>query len=127
MAIITQAEAVQLINRLTGAAETVIGLKDTLGPLIEEWTNGQAGAVLNSLPTVALNADGTFGAPDGSQVPGDPIDPTKVLGLSRATNPPTPFNVGVLFNILQQFMNLVNGSAVTTEATAAPILDSFRP
>jgi len=123
----TQSQAEDLANQLNGVAAQFVALQQQLTVLNTRWTAINAQSVLDAMPTVTQNADGSQGTADVDNstppvpihVSGHPINAVSYPGFQRATS---SYNYGAMLTIAQQFLNLVNGEAVATQASAPTIL-----
>jgi hypothetical protein len=101
-----------IVQQLSGMLEQVQNLAND---------NTQLGlsAIYNALPTAVTNADGSLGAADGTPNTGHAIDNRIVSRLNISV---TAFQLGLMFNLFSQLANLLNGQAVTTQASAPAVL-----
>lgn len=120
MAVTKQSQAIQTANSLIALSQQLISIYQQMVVLDAAWTDDGVATVLAAMGTVALSADGSLGAADGSPVVANPLNPTTYPGLSRAIS---SNQIGQLKTILDGIVNYVGGSAVTTQASARPILN----
>lgn len=113
-----QTQAIQIANQLIANSQTLMTLYQSMVTLDQQWTDDAAATTIAAMQTVVLNADGSTGAPDGAPNVAHPINPT--LGLSRAIS---STQIGQLKTILDGLVAYVNGTAVSTQASARPILN----
>ena len=107
-----QSQAVSLANELIGLAGQLQNVNFTSSNLSQRYGNQGTQAILNSLPTCALNADGTLGMADVAPVPGNPIDTRVVTGLNRAC---TAQNLIAVKNIMNEFIAFMGNATVVTK------------
>ena len=124
MASITQAQAINAINHVIAGIRNFGTLNNEFIPVVLDWGNNGIDGIVNALPTMVFNADGTPGAADGSPQSGHPIDIRLIPTLLAPGM--TPFQIGVAFNIVQAILALAAGQAVSTEALAPAILGAAR-
>jgi hypothetical protein len=117
MASTPQTQAVQVANGLIGAAQQFMSIYAQLVTLQQQWTDNAVATTLSLMATAALNSDGSLGAADGSP---NVAHPMTNVGLSRAIS---STQVTQIKTILDGFVTYINGSAVTTQASARPILN----
>jgi hypothetical protein len=120
---VTQAAAIGITNKLMADIKAFIALLPQIESDVNDYLNNGVGAVLAALPTVALNADGSLGTADATPVEGNIIDPTKVA--PHFTLEVSSYNIGLMFNFLQQVIALADGATVTQQATAPAMLSIF--
>lgn len=121
MAATQQSQAIQIANQLISLAQTLISVYDQMVVLDAAWTDNAVATVIAAMGTVALNADGTLGAADGTPNVAHPLNTATYTTLSRAMS---SNQIGQLKTILDGIVNYVGGTAVTTQASARPILNA---
>lgn len=120
MAATPQTQAIQTANSLIALAQQLMSIYQQMVILDAAWTDDAVAGTLAALATTALNADGSAGAADGSPNVAHPINTTTFPALSRAIS---SNQIGQLKTILDGIVNYVGGSAVSTQASARPILN----
>lgn len=120
MAVTKQSQAIQTANGLVNAANQLMSLYQQMTVLDAAWTDDGVANVLAAMGTVALNTDGSLGAADGAPNIANPLNPATYPALSRAIS---SNQIGQLKTILDGVVGYVNGSAVSTQASARPILN----
>lgn len=119
MASSEETQVIELANDLNDFAAQFLAVIEAATELNARWNALNAQAVMNAMGTVATNADGTLGTADATPVTGHTINPATYPGFSRQTS---AYNWGALLTLVQQFLNLNNGQAVTTQANAPTLL-----
>lgn len=114
-----QTQAVQIANLLILLAQQQLSIYQQMVILDAAWTDDNAANIIAALATAPQNPDGSLGTADGSANAAHPID-TRVVGLSRAL---TSTQIGQLKTIMDGIVAYVGGQAVSTQASARPILN----
>lgn len=112
-----QTQAAQVANGLISAAQQLMNVYQAMVQLDAQWTDQGVATILANMATGVQNTDGSVGAADGSPNVAHPI--TSAL-LSRSIS---STQIGQLKTILDGLVTYINGSAVTTQASARPILN----
>lgn len=120
MATTPQTQAIQVANGLISAAQQLMNLYQLMVQLDQQWTDQSVATIVAAMATVTQNADGSMGAADGSPNVAHPLSPTLYPTLNRAIS---SNQIGQLKTILDGVVNYVGGSAVSTQASARPILN----
>lgn len=120
MAATPQTQAIATANSLIAAANQLIALYQTMVVLDAQWTDQGVAAALAAMATAAVNTDGSIAANDGSPNVAHAISPTTYPAMSRAIS---SNQIGQLKTILDGIVAYVGGSAVSTQASARPILN----
>lgn len=115
-----QTQAIGLINELLGWAVQLKAMSDAMVALDGVWSDNNVGATLNAFGTVALNADGSPGAADGTVNTAHPINPTNYPGITRMLS---ATQITQIKTILDTIPTLVSGSAVSAQSGARGILN----
>lgn len=115
-----QSQAIQIANQLIANSQQLMTLYQSMVTLDQQWTDDAAATTIAAMGTVALNLDGSPGTADGAVNVAHPISPTLYPGLSRLIS---SNQIGQLKTILDGIVAYVGGSAVTTQASARPILN----
>jgi len=108
-------QTINTLNSLASLMQQFNGILRTANQLINTYDQLNMGNITDALPTAALNSDGTLGTADGATNTGHPIDVRVITTLNFAA---TPFDYGTMLGIAQSFVQLMNGTAVTTQANA---------
>lgn len=116
-----QQQALNTINNLISAAQTIIAVYNNQSALDQYWTDNNIANTLAALGTVALNADGTMGTADGTPVETHPLNPATYPSLGRTL---TPTQINQIKTILDAVVSLVNGNAVSAQGGARAILNA---
>lgn len=105
-----QSQAVSLANTILSIDAQIASLFAQANQVIALWSDTGAEAVVNALPTAALNADGTLGTADGTPNTAHVIDTRVVTALTRAIS---AADVGALkLYVLGNFVSMCNGTAI---------------
>lgn len=120
MATTPQTQAIQIANSLISFAQQLMTISQGMAVLDAAWTDDNAANVLAAMGTVVTNTDGSLGAADGAANPAHALNPALYPALSRAIS---STQIAQLKTILDGVVNYVGGSAVTTQASARPILN----
>lgn len=118
---IPQNQALNTINNLISAAQSIIAIYNDQATLDQYWTDNGIANIMAALGTVALNTDGTTGAADGTPVETHPLDPAKYPSLVRTL---TPTQITQIKTILDAVVSLINGNAVSAQTGARAILNA---
>lgn len=121
MAATQQSQAIGVANQIITAANTLLSLYQQMVILDAAWSDDGVATVLANLATVALNADGSVGAADGTPNVAHPISPSLFPTLQRAIS---SNQIAQIKTILDGVVNYVGGQAVTTQAGARGILNA---
>lgn len=115
-----QTQAIQVANGLISASQQLMTLYQQMVVLDAQWTDQGVAAILAAMGTVAQGADGSLGTADGAANITHPLDPAKYPSLNRAIS---SNQIGQLKTILDGIVSYIGGSAVSTQASARPILN----
>lgn len=115
-----QSQAIQIVNQLIANSQQLMTLYQSMVTLDQQWTDDAAANTIAAMSTVTLNSDGSPGTADGSPNVAHPISPTTYPSLSRLIS---SNQIAQLKTILDGIVNYVGGSAVSTQASARPILN----
>lgn len=121
MASTQQSQAIANANILISLAGQLLSIYNTMVVLDGSWTDQSTATVLAALQTVALNADGSLGAPDASPNSAHPINAPSFPPLARALS---STQITQIKTILDGIVSYVGGTAVTTQPSARPILNA---
>lgn len=121
MAVTKQSQAIQTANGLIAAANQLMSLYQQMTILDAAWTDDGVANVIAAMGTVALNTDGSLGTADGAPNVANPLNPVTYPALARAIS---SNQIGQLKTILDAVVAYINGSAVSTQASARPILNA---
>lgn len=121
MTAVPQQQALNTINNLISAAQTIIAVYNNQAALDQYWTDNGVANIMAAMGTVALNADGTVGAADGAPNETHPLSPTTYPSLTRTL---TPTQVTQIKSILDAVVSLINGNAVSAQTGARAILNA---
>jgi len=116
---VPQDQAVSNVNQMFGVCQQLTTILRTVNRLINSYTQSDMSATFNALPTCATNADGSLGAPDAAPVSGNVIDTRIVSFLAISMS---SYEIGVMVNLLQAYVALLDGQAVTTQQYAPSVL-----
>lgn len=112
----------QLITLANGMIDLIQNWRDDLkvaNDLISQYANLDAGAGFAGLPTCSINADGSLGAEDPAPVAANLINTNIVATLNVAIS---SYALGVIYALLQEYVNLLGGQAVATQEYAPAML-----
>lgn len=115
-----QSQAIGVANTLIANAQQLIAIYQSMVALDAAWTDVAAANTLAAMSTVVLGTDGTVGTADGSPNVAHPISPTLYPGLTRLIS---SNQIAQLKTILDGVVTYVGGGAVSTQASARPILN----
>lgn len=115
-----QSQAIFVANQLIANANLLMTLYQSMVSLDAQWTDDGVANTIAAMGTVAIGADGTVGAADGGPNVAHAINPATYPGLTRLIS---SNQIGQLKTILDGIVNYVGGSAVSTQASARPILN----
>lgn len=121
MAATAQSQAIQTANTIMGLASQLLNIYQQMVIIDAAWTDDAVAVTVAAMATTALNADGSSGAADGTPNVAHPINLATYPSLSRAVS---SNQIGQAKTILDGIVNYVGGSAVTTQASARPILNA---
>lgn len=121
MAATPQSQAIQTANTIMGLAAQLLNIYQQMVILDATWTDDAVAATVAAMATTALGADGAPGAADGAPNVAHPISTTLYPSLTRAVS---SNQIGQAKTILDGIVSYVGGSAVTTQASARPILNA---
>jgi hypothetical protein len=116
-----QQQAIIVANGYISIAQQVMTIFAQLTTLDQEWTDQGIATILAAMGTVALNADGTLGAADGSPNNAHPLNTATYPALSV---PLSSNQIGSLKTILDEIETYVGGGAVATQIGARSILNN---
>lgn len=116
-----QQQTLNTINNLIAASQLIMSVYNTQSALDQYWTDNSVATTMAALGTVALNADGTTGAADGTPNEAHPLDPSKYTNLSRTLS---PNQITQIKTILDAVVSLINGNAVSAQTGARAILNA---
>ena len=115
-------QLIGIINSLVSLAQSEAQLVAQINQISAQWTAMNLGASIANLTTMALNADGTAGANDGSPNSAHPISlnnpPNYALGRAM-----TGLQVTQVLGVLQAVAAAFAGQAVSANAGASAIID----
>lgn len=116
---VPQDQLVTLGNGITSAMQNFRQALQTANDLLNQYDNLDAGTGFQGLSTCEVSADGSLGSADAAPVPANVIDTRIVSHLSVSIS---SYNLGVCKDILQAFVDLMNGVAVATQTYAPAML-----
>jgi hypothetical protein len=99
--------------------QQLVTMLETVNTLDNNYTQYDAAAMFAAMPTCATNTDGSLGTADSAPVSGNVIDVTKVSRLNIAMS---AYEIGVMVNLLQELVHLLDGVAVATQQYAPSVL-----
>jgi hypothetical protein len=112
-----QTQAIQVADQLIQLSQDLMAVYNQMVVLDAAWTDQAVATTLAAMQTSSLNADGSIGAVDGTPNVAHPIS---VGGMTRSIS---SNQVAQLKTILDGVVAYINGTAVTTQASARPILN----
>lgn len=116
-----QTQAIQTANQLISIAVNLLAIYQQMVALDAAWTDNATANTLNALGTVALNADGSPGAADGTANPAHPINPALYPAMTRMLS---SNQLASMKTILDNIVTYVNGGAVSATSSARAILNN---
>jgi hypothetical protein len=121
MASTPQSQAIQNINSLVSAANQLMSLYLLMQQIDAQWTDDGMAAIISSMGTVALNADGSLGAADGAPNVAHPLNVASYSSLTKAVS---SNQIGQIKTILDGVVTYMNGSAVSAQSGARAIINA---
>lgn len=116
---VPQDQAISNANQIFATVQVLANTLATVNKLINNYTQSNMAAVFEALPTCATNPDGSLGTDDPAPVSGNVIDTRKVSNLNVAIS---AYEIGVSMNLLEAYVNLLEGLAVATQQYAPSVL-----
>lgn len=121
MAATAQSQAIQIANQLISLSSALLSIYQQMVVLDAAWTDDAVATTIAAMGTTVLNADGSAGAVDGAPNVAHPINLALYPTLSRAVS---SNQIGQAKTIMDGIVAYLNGTAVTTQASARPILNA---
>jgi len=116
---VPQDQAIWTANQMFNVCQQLATMLGTVNNLDNSYTQSSMSATFSAMPTCATNPDGSLGADDATPVSGNVIDTRKVTTLDIAMS---SYEIGVMVNLLQALVTLLNGQAVATQQYAPSVL-----
>jgi hypothetical protein len=116
-----QQQAIIVANGYISIAQQIMTICAQLTTLDQEWADQGIATIIAAMGTVALNADGTLGAADGSPKNANPLNTAIYPALSV---PLSSNQIASLKTILDEIETYVSGGAVATQVGARSILNN---
>jgi hypothetical protein len=118
MAATPQTQALAIVNGMISLGQQIWNLQQAASALETQWSELTIGNILAAWPTVAVNADGSLGAADGTPNEAHLIDPSKI-DITRAL---APSDITSLVTFIGAFLNLASGAVVAQQGQAPQLL-----
>jgi hypothetical protein len=116
-----QSQALQIANQIMSLSQQLLGIYQQMVILDAAWTDDAAAATIAAMTTTTLNGDGSQGSADATPNTAHPISLTLYPTLSRAVS---STQIAQAKTIMDGIVSYVGGTAVTTQASARPILNA---
>ena len=114
-------QAVKTANQIVALSAQLIATYQQIVALDAAWTDTSAATVLAAMGTIAPNADGSLGTPDGTPNAAHPINtllyPVMVQAVSST-------QLAQAKTILDGLRSYIDGQAVSTQVGARAILNA---
>ena len=117
--VVPQDQAILTANQMFAVCQDLVSTLKTVQALDNNYTQMDMSAIFGAMPTCTTNADGSLGAEDAAPVSGNVIDTRKVATLQVAIS---SYEIGVMVNLLQALVALLNGQTVATQVYALSVL-----
>ena len=114
-------QAIQTANNLMNLAQQLLIIYQQMVIIDAAWTDDTVATTIAAMGTVAVNADGTLGAADGTPNVAHPINLALYPSLSRAVS---SNQIGQAKTIMDGIVAYVSGQAVSQQAGARAILNA---
>lgn len=121
---VPQDQLVQLANDMCQLMQRARVELQTATDLLNQYTNLDAGAGFAALPTCPTNPDGSLGLTDTTPVVDHVIDNRVIGRLSVAI---TSYDLGVVHDIIAEYVHLLQGVAVATQQYAPAMMARTSP
>ena len=115
-----QTQATSILNQVTSNAQALLGLYYSIKAMDQAWTDNGVAVTSNNMVTAALNLDGSLGIADGAPNVAHPIDTRVIIQLNRTLS---ANQYASMETILKTIITLVEGGAVSAQASARAILN----
>ena len=121
MTINARLNPLQTANNLMNLAQQLLIIYQQMVIIDAAWTDDTVATTIAAMGTVAVNADGTLGAADGTPNVAHPINLALYPSLSRAVS---SNQIGQAKTIMDGIVAYVSGQAVSQQAGARAILNA---
>ena|ERR1700678_2502120 len=116
-----QSQAIQNANTIISLAQQLLTISQQITTVSAAWSDDNTANTLNAMGTVALNADGSLGTPDGTPNTAHPLNLTTYPTLNRAIS---ANSLAAMLTILNNIPLYVAGTAVGATSGVRGILNS---